>query len=215
MVRAARGAGSKSPSTRMSRNGRPKRSRIARPCAGSMTTMRSARRAVSAVRSCERCAARSTPRRAAAVTASAGQARFGRMNPADPTRTPAGASPLASCAAAKGLRQILPWHTTSTAACGGRRRSAASARLRCSACSSRSGAPRSHERKGGGRITRSHAATVLVPLRPPVYDRSLDSRIHFPSALASWSARAARANSCCDSMGVWRFWGPGKRPARG
>jgi transposase len=31
---------------------------------------------------------------------------------------------------------------------------------------------------------------------------SLDARIHLPSALASWSARAARPNSCCGSIGV-------------
>jgi len=205
MVRVASGAGSKSPSTRISRSGRPKRSRMARPCAGSMTTMRSALRAALAVRSRERCGARSTPRRAAAPTASGGQGRLGPMNPADPTRTPAGARRPASSAAANGLRQILPWQITRTAAGAGRLRSAASARLRRSGCSSRSGAPRSRERKGGGGITRLPAATALIPFRsPPVYRRSLDSRIHLPSALASWSARAARASSCCDSMGVYR-----------
>jgi len=111
----------------------------------SMTTMRSAARAASAVTSCDRWTERSTPWRAAAATASGGGGRPGAVKPTESTRSWFRES-RRSNAAANGLRQTLPRQTTSRDPKRCRRRSALRARCRHSRCTTRRGTWRSRAR---------------------------------------------------------------------
>ena len=152
--------GSRSPKTSTSRSVRPKRMQISWRWVRSMTTMRSAARAASAVTSCDRWTERSTPWRAAAATASGGGGRPGAVKPTESTRSWFRES-RRSNAAANGLRQILPRQTTSRDPKWGRRRSALRARCRHSRCTTRRGTRRSRARSSATAHRRNREGLLL------------------------------------------------------
>ncbi len=109
-----------------SRTSRSNTRRRARACSLSITTIRSATDTPGGVSRFERYFDRSRSRAAATSTAIGEQGRPHPTKPADSTRIALCADCVSSrsnSAAAYGLRQMLPWHTTNTTRGGGEPRS--------------------------------------------------------------------------------------------